>query len=521
MSTEDGRRAAGSSNRLRARCLDLQTRDRPIAVLREDSPVVRAEGFAAHARILVESVRGQAIATLYPTRSELLSTDQIGLSDAAWKALDVRDGDWVDVRHPPPLESMRSVRAKIRGHRFRPEDLDAVVRDVVAGRFDDIELAMFLTTLAAIGLDDGELEALTRAMVEVGERLDWAVPIRMDKHCIGGLPGNRTTPLVVAIVAANGLVIPKTSSRAITSPAGTADTMETLAPVNLDLGRIRRVVEAEGGCVVWGGAVRLSPADDLMIRVARVMDLDPDAQLVASVLSKKIAAGATHVVLDLPWGPTAKVTSETQAMSLAARLTAVGHRFGLELRCVLSDGRQPVGRGIGPALEAHDVLAVLNNRDHQPVDLRQRAVMLAGVLLEMGGRVRAGEGAGLAEQTLASGAAWRKFQAICEAQGGMRTPPVARWQHPVESARAGVVQEIDNRRLARVAKLAGAPASPAAGVQLGVHLGDRVESGDPLMVIHAETPGELEYALAYAMSNRDLIVVADEANGRDVDRHPQ
>lgn len=184
----------------------------------------------------------------------------------------------------------------------------------------------------------------------------------------GGLPGKRTTPIVVAIVASHGLVMPKTSSRAITSPAGTADTMETLAPVDLDLAAMRRAVEQEGACLVWGGSVRLSPADDILIRVERVLDIDAQGQLIASVLSKKIAAGSTHIVIDIPVGATAKVRTDDAAAELADQLTEVGRVFGVTVRCVITDGAQPVGRGIGPALEARDVLAALQGLPDAPND---------------------------------------------------------------------------------------------------------------------------------------------------------
>ena len=138
--------------------------------------------------------------------------------------------------------------------------------------------------------------------------------------------------------------------------------METLAPVELDTAAMRRVVEREGGCIVWGGAATLSPADDMLIRVERPLDLDSEGQLVGSVLSKKKAAGSTHVVIDMPIGPTAKVRSEEAAARLSALLEGVGKAIGLTLRVLTTDGRQPVGRGIGPALEARDVLAVLQGQ---------------------------------------------------------------------------------------------------------------------------------------------------------------
>jgi thymidine phosphorylase len=327
----------------------------------------------------------------------------------------------------------------------------------------------------------------------------------LDKHCVGGLPGNRTTPIVVAIIAALGHRIPKTSSRAITSPAGTADTMEVMAPVALDLEAMRRVVEREGGCVVWGGNVRLSPADDVLIRVERPLDFDSDGQLVASVLSKKVAAGSSHVLVDMPVGPTAKVRSEVAADALATRLQATGEALGLRMVVLRTDGRQPVGRGVGPALEARDVLAVLRRAPEAPADLRERALTVAGALLDLAPGTPPGTGLALATQTLDSGRAWAKFLAICEAQGGFSEPRQAPFRADVTALRAGRLQSIDNRRLAKVAKLAGAPAAPLAGLTCALRTGEPIAAGQPLYTVHAESPGELEYALSYARAHPDIL----------------
>jgi thymidine phosphorylase len=346
-------------------------------------------------------------------------------------------------------------------------------------------------------------------MVETGERLQWPAGTIVDKHCVGGLPGNRTTPLIVAIVTALGLTMPKTSSRAITSPAGTADAMETMAPVDLDTAAIRRVVEREGGCVVWGGAIKLAPADDILIRVERALDLDSEGQLIASVLSKKIAAGSTHIVIDLPVGPTAKVRGAKAAESLCRDIVSVAETFGLKVKTVTTDGREPIGRGIGPALEARDVLSVLRCDPDAPQDLRQRSVALAGALLELAGVAAESGGEALAATVLDDGRAWTKFQRICEAQGGMRVPPTAAQRRPLLAAHAGIVQAIDNRKIARLAKLAGAPDDKAAGVDLHVSLGDAIAPQQPLCTVHADSPGELAYAFDYVAANPDIIVVRE------------
>lgn len=496
------------SNILKVRRMGVDTRQEAVVFMREDCHVCRSEGFNARSRVRLSNGPHTVIGTLYHVTSDILHAGEAGLSESAWHRLGLREGDSIAVSHPNPVDSLSLVRAKVYGHPLDPAAIRAIIGDVTAGRYSDIHLASMITAFSANPPDRGEITALTAAMADAGDRLEWDQDIVVDKHCVGGLPGNRTTPIIVAIAAACGLTMPKTSSRAITSPAGTADTMETLAPVDLDIPAMRRVVDQEGGCVVWGGAVRLSPADDILISVERALDLDSEGQLVASVLSKKIAAGATHLILDIPVGSTAKVRDVDSAQSLSRTLVEVAQGFGVKARAILTDGTQPVGRGVGPALEARDVLGVLRNDGDAPVDLRQRALDLAALLLEMGGAAPEGEGILLAQSVLGDGRALAKFQAICEAQGGIRTPPVAEYQTIVIAPVEGQVTAFDNRRVARIAKMAGAPHARAAGLEVHVRLGDPVGAGQPLYTIHAESPGELQYALDYANARADAIVLS-------------
>ncbi len=494
---------------LRLRPLGIDTHREFVIYMRRDCHVCRAEGFQAQTRVLVTLGKRRIIATVNVIDSDLLAPGEASLSASGWPALSAGPDDAVEVSHAPTLDSLSAMRAKVYGHRLDAPALKAIIADVAAGRYSDIHIAAFLSACAGGRMDLQETIDLTRAMVDVGDRIDWGRSPIADKHCVGGLPGNRTTPIVVAIAVAAGLTMPKTSSRAITSPAGTADVMETLTRIDLDLPQMRKVVEREGGCFVWGGSLRLSPADDILIRVERPLDIDSDAQLVASVLSKKIAAGATHALIDVPVGPTAKVRSDEDAGRLQTLLEQVAAALGIQLRVVRTHGTQPVGRGIGPALEAHDVLAVLRGAASAPVDLRMRSLALAGELLEFCGHSLPGTGHSEAWRLLDSGAAWDKFQAICEAQGGLRTPGVAALRSPIVAERSGYVAGIDSRRLARVAKLAGAPDAATAGLELHVGLGDPVERGQPLFTLHAQAPGELTYAKEY-LGTHPIITLGDE-----------
>jgi thymidine phosphorylase len=486
--------------------LGIDTLQEHISFMHRDCHICRSEGIEAQTRIELSHNGRSIIATVNVIHSDLVECGEIALSISAAQALQVKPGDKITISQAQHIDSLSQLRSKIYGHRLNRNAFEAILGDIAKGRYANIHIAAFLTAMASRRANVDEVVDLTASMVAIGEQINWGITPVADKHCVGGLPGNRTTPIIVAIVASAGLWMPKTSSRAITSPAGTADVMEVLTPVTLSLKQMREVVQKEGACLVWGGSLSLSPADDLLIKVARPLELDSDAQLVASVLSKKIAAGATHVVIDIPVGPTAKVRTTEQAEHLEHLLARVAFANGINLRVVRTNGEAPVGRGIGPALEARDVVAVLRGDVDAPKDLRERAVTLAAEVLELCGTVAPGEGVTFASAALDSGRAWQKFMAICMAQGGYTEPGVAPLQHVVVANQAGVVKAIDNRRLSRTAKLAGAPEAKTAGVDLHVEQGQTVQAGQPLLTMHAEASGELSYALTYLASHPVFLI---------------
>jgi thymidine phosphorylase len=489
--------------------LGIDTQSNPVIYMRKDCYIAQAEGFDSLARIKISINNNEdyIIAALNYVGSDILQEGEASLSEYAWELLGAKEGDKIYLSHPDPSPALSYIRGKIYGKVFKAKELDVIIKDIVAGHLSNIQISSFLTACGGDHLNLQEIKDLTKSMVEVGTKIDWGSDLVVDKHCVGGIPGNRTTLIVVPIIAAYGLTIPKTSSRAITSSAGTADTMEVLAPVDLSLSEMRKVVEQENGCIVWGGSIRLSPADDILIRVEKSLNLDSEGQLIASVVSKKIAAGSTHVVIDMPVGPTAKIRNYQTAELLKLYLQAVGYALHIKIKVVITDGYQPVGHGVGPALEARDILAVLQGEKNAPQDLRARSIMLAGKILEFRHDIKHGKGETIAESILDSGQAWKKFQAICDAQGGMRTIPKAKFTHPFVAKQAGRVAFIDNRRLAKVAKLAGAPQTSAAGLDLHIRLEDQVEKDQPLFTIHSASKGEIEYALDFLNIDGEVIKV--------------
>ncbi|MBT9458628.1 MAG: thymidine phosphorylase family protein [Burkholderiaceae bacterium] len=489
---------------LQIRRVGIDTWRENVAYLHRDCPVVRAAGFQALSKVEIHADNGNGrrsiLAVLNVVDDErIVRSCELGLSEEAFARMGVADGHAATIEHAEPAGSIAALHRKIAGERLSREDLAAIIRDIAQARYSKIELAAFVVATHQYELDRDEVLHLTEAMIAAGRHVDWhqrvgAGPV-VDKHCIGGIPGNRTSMLVVPIVAAHGMLCPKTSSRAITSPAGTADTMEVLAEVALPFDRLVEIVRAHHGCLAWGGTADLSPADDILISVERPLSIDSPGQMVASILSKKIAAGSTHLVLDIPLGPTAKVRTMPEAQRLKKLFEYVAKHLRLQLDVVITDGRQPIGRGIGPVLEARDVMQVLENHPDGPSDLRQKALRLAGRMIEFDPDVRGGDGYGIARDILESGRALASMNAIIDAQGRRSPrPSIAPLSFEVLAAAAGIVTGMDNLRLSRIARLAGAPQVPGAGLDLLKKLGDAVQVGEPLYRVHAAFEADLQFA---------------------------
>ncbi len=487
------------ASQLLLRRVAIDTYRENVAYLHRDCAVVRAEGFQALSKVEVRANGHHILATLNVVDdTSIVACDELGLSEDAYAQMDVMDGHAASVSQAEPPQSIGALHRKLAGERLGREEFLGIVRDIAELHYSKIELTAFVVATNQNELDREEVYFLTDAMVASGRTLDWHEPLVVDKHCIGGIPGNRSSMLVVPIVAAHGLLCPKTSSRAITSPAGTADTMEVLANVELPFDQLAEIVRAHRGCLAWGGTAHLSPADDVLISVERPLALDSPGQMVASILSKKIAAGSTHLVLDIPIGPSAKVRSMPEAQRLRRLFEYVAARMHLSLDVVVTDGRQPVGNGIGPVLEARDVMRVLENDPRAPNDLRQKSLRLAGRLIECHPDVRGGDGFAIARDILDSGRALAKMNAIIAAQGAKpfdhNHPQLGALSFEICASESGVVTGIDNLQVARIARLAGAPKVIGAGLDLFRKLGDAVASGDILYRVYAGFQSDLDFA---------------------------
>ena len=494
------RSLSGGLVELKVLCLGFEAGGRYTVVV--DDELAKELGIGALDRLLVKHGDREVVAIV--NIGYRLPQDSIAVYEEVARALEVREGSVVDVEPVEPPKSSGYIKDRLRGARLRYEEVLEIVKDIVEGKLSDVEIAALIVTLHHQGMGLEEAYYFAKAMVETGERLDLGVKPVLDKHSLGGVPGDKTTLLVVPIIASLGYIIPKTSSRAITSPAGTADRFEVLAPVDLSIEEMSEVVLRTNGCIAWGGALGLAPADDIIIQVEYPLAIDPF--YIPSIMAKKAAVGSTHVVIDIPTGRMAKVKTIDEAVYIAREFIELASRLGIKLECAITYGDEPIGYAVGPALEAREALMAIGGRG--PQDLVDKAASIAGILLEMVGRDNGKE---LALEAIRSGRAEAKLREIVEAQGGdpgVRPDDVPVGEHgaAVEADREGVVTWIDTRAIARIARLAGAPKDKGAGVLLKVKVGDRVKRGEPLFEIRAERAHKLEVALKHAMEARPVSV---------------
>lgn len=488
---------------LKARFLELEAR-KPIVILnREDAQELDVKPLD---RVELRVDKKKIIA-IVNVAEEIIPKGEIGLYGIVQSELMLRMGQRVDVNPADPPESIGFIKKKLTGKALNPREIRQIVRDVVGQRLSDIEVTAFVISLYNHGISLEEAASLSRAMTETGERLDLGMKNIFDKHSIGGVPGDKTSILLVPIIASLGMVIPKTSSRSITSPAGTADRMECLCPVELDIKGIKRVVKKTNGCIVWGGSVDLSPADDDFIQIEYPLSIDP--LLLPSVMSKKKSVGARYLVIDIPTGAGAKVKSVQEAQELAERFIKLGKKLGMNVECASTFGSQPVGHAIGPALEAREALRAIAYDG--PHDLIDKVAHLASILLDF---KRAKNSRQVVLETLKSGRAERKLREIIREQGGdPKIRPgdisIGSCRSEVRSSRTGTVLWVSNPSISMIAKEAGSPKDKGAGIIMYKKIGDHVKRGEPLFEIISEKAHKLKRALKTA-SMHNIIKIGKE-----------
>ncbi|MFH1823160.1 MAG: thymidine phosphorylase [archaeon] len=453
-------------------------------------------------RLKIISSKGYIVSVL-DIASSMVKEKEAIISQEIVEKLKLKPNCTVEVYPVHRPLSIDYINKKFRGKPLNYTEIYAIVSDIVSNTLTEAEMAYFTSAMYIHEMGLEELTNFIKAIVRTGSKMSFNNKFVLDKHCAGGIPGNRTTLLVVPIIAAAlddlhlNAIIPKTSSRAITSAAGTADVVETIAPVELDFKELNEVIKKTRACMIWNGTVPLAPADDKLIRVEKAISLESDSKLIASILAKKIAAGATHVLLDIPCGPGSKFSLQA-AKKIKKKIALVSAKLGLKVKIILTDGSHPIGHGVGPVLEMRDIIDVLKRDKKRPMELERKSLHLSADLLVMTGKISSKQAYFLCKQILYTGRAYEKFLEIIRAQGGNINKisdnlKKARYVHKFLSSRNGKIILIRNREVASIARTAGAPSEIRAGVYLFKRVGDRVHKGEPLFEVYADSKQKLDY----------------------------
>ncbi len=476
---------------------------RPVVIL-NDETAQKMNVFVDDRIVISNSEKVYAVVEIFP---KLVKKNEMGLSQELSKILKLKNRSVVDVNASGMSNATLLIKKKLNGERLNEKELQYLISEIVHNNLTKSEIAFFTASEKLNGMSIKETINLTKAMVMTGARLKFKGRYVADKHCIGGIAGNRTTPIVVAICAATGLIVPKTSSRAITSASGTADVMETISNVEISLKKIKKVVHKTGACLAWGGSLGLAPSDDKIIQVERLLNLDVEPQLLASIMSKKIAVGAKYLLIDIPYGEGAKVKTIANAKKLGGKFRELGKHFRLKLKVVYTDGTQPIGNGVGPVLEMFDVIKVLQNDG--PLDLREKSLYLSTELIRLCGIKNARQ---KAEDALSSGKAYDKFKEIINAQNEkenfarrVKLLKLAKYKKIIKAKRYGRIVVISNKGINSLCRVLGTPETISAGAYLHKHVG-KVKKGEPLLTLYSESRKKMRDALKYIKEFKPIVL---------------
>ncbi len=483
---------------LKSKLIDFSNGQKRTVIL--NAKTAHDEGISPGTRLEVISPNNQIqhVATVEVTE-RLVSPLEVGVDPKLWAEFELKENDLIGLDLMAQPKSLAAIRKKLLRNKLNYSELKSILDDIVSGKLGDVEAAYFASCGFNPGFDDNELYYLTKAMAESGEKFKWPYEKVIDKHSIGGLAGKGITPIIVSIIASKGLVIPNTSTRAITAPAGTTDVMEVFCNMEFSKDEIEDLIRKHNACIVWGGGLDLAPADEALIEIEKPLGIELYDKFIVSILAKKVAIGLTHFVLDIPYGPDTKVQNPEDVMVIREKFETLADKFGIKIKVITRQALGPDGRGIGPNLEARDVLKVLRQESDRYLPLEYISLSLAGELLELAEEAPPGKGYEIAHKELKSGKAYKTFQKLISAQGGnSEIKPddiaVGDVSHDVYAEKSGLVRDIENSVIKEVSHALGTPNVKPAGIFLHKQVGEKFEKGDKLFTLYTTTDSRLDLA---------------------------
>ncbi len=475
----------------------------PVCILNQKSADLL--GVKINGRILLK--KGDvSLFSIIDISNDFVNEKEIGLSYEISQRLNLKDNTDIDVFLSASPKSLIFIKKKMNGEKLSQKEINSIIKEIVNNSLSESEISLFISSMYQKGMNIKETIFLINAILKSGDSIKWGNKgIIVDKHCIGGIPGNRTTPIVVSICASAGLIFPKSSSRAITTSAGTADVIESVARVDFSTKEIKKIIKKTNACLIWGGSLELIPADEKIISIEKKLNIDPESQLLASIMAKKLALGAKYILIDIPYGENAKFNKK-RALELKKKFEILGRHYKKVMKVVLTPGDQPIGNGIGPILEMIDIIKVLSQSEDRPLDLEKKCIFLSGEILEMTHKSKKGKGQELAKELLVSGKAFEKFKEIIKAQkGDLNKLKLAKYKKDILAERAGKIKFLDNKKINSLGRITGAPFDKGAGLFLYKHLGDNVQKGEKLITLYSESKSRINASINFLKEQKPIL----------------
>jgi len=402
-------------------------------------------------------------------------------------------------------EIVKIINRKVEGRILSEEEICTLFKELEGKKVNQSLRSAFLASVEMNGLSKKEILSVINSIYDLGSKMEFKNKLVVDKHSIGGVPGNRVSLIVVPIIASLGLAIPKTSTSAITSPAGTIDVMNIFSETKFSLDEVKDIVDKENGCIVDSDNLNIASSMDEIIEVQKVLDMDPFPLLIASILSRKKAMGVKHLLIDIPTGDFAKVKNRPEARGLASEFIYYGKKNGINTNVVITPGHKPIGRGFGPKLEAMDALRILDGEGH-PRDLFYKSLGLCNGILEMVG-VR--DAIKKARVVVEKGKAMEKFRAIVKAQGGDPKIKISdiqfKYTHTVNAERNFLTHGLNNKLIRDACYILGAPRDVNAGVFIHVEPGKSIKKGTKLFSLYSSKESRIDKTLKFLSENNPIV----------------
>ncbi len=426
-----------------------------------------------------------------------INAGELGLYEEIWDKYRIPNDEVVFTSVIDKPESIEYIKKKLLGETLNEDELAVIMKDIGTRKIREVEMAYFMATFFNPGFNQDEVLAMTKGMAASGEIMDWGDQLVVDKHSIGGVSAKGVTPILVPIIASHDLLIPNTSTRAITTPAGTSDILEVAMDVGFESDEVKAIVNRIGACMIWGGSLNLAPADDELIKVEKGLHIQSYEKILVSIVAKKIAMGIDKILIDIPYGPGTKVPTPEKMEMLSEKFINLFGEVGIE--CVIYPRMisAPDGLGIGPNLEMRDILRILNREESRPRMLEKTATEMAGKLLEIAGKAEVGKGYDLAMATLEDGRAHQKFWEIAMAQGADKELKgdmiqMGEYSYEVKMEGSGVIKLIEDDEVTKITRALGNPHIKEAGVYFEKTVGDSIENGELFFTLYATSKDRLE-----------------------------